>query len=352
MSVRGQPRQGFTLIELLVVIAIIAVLIGLLLPAVQKVRDAAAKTTNANNLKQIGLAFHQFNQNRGVLPPTYGWYPALPAGQNYLAGGAVGSGFFHALPFLEQENTYYSSNRAESYFYYAGPPQSYTYTYDYTKPPYNYGYIYQFSYSYSAYPTYQYLGYPGVTAYWGSWLYSTPLKVFQATNDPTSYSTYGYSSFLMNSAVFDNNLSLQRISDGLSNTVFVAEGYATCYGYYTGGSTYAYRVAYWSGYFYPGYTYTYSYSITYPNNPSSNYSYNYGYSYTYSPSFSPVAGQTFQVRPGQYNCSGTLPQGLSSGGLQVLLGDGSVRTCSASMSATTWNGALTPQGGEVLGPDW
>ena len=107
---RTAPRRGFTLIELLVVIAIIAILIGLLLPAVQKVREAANRIKCTNNLKQIALAAHNYHDDHGQFPT--GAHLPVPVGDVPTGGTNL---WVELLPYFEQDNLYkqwdYKDNR-------------------------------------------------------------------------------------------------------------------------------------------------------------------------------------------------------------------------------------------------
>jgi prepilin-type N-terminal cleavage/methylation domain-containing protein/prepilin-type processing-associated H-X9-DG protein len=119
---RPYRRSGFTLIELLVVIAIIAILIGLLVPAVQKVRAAADRTQCQNNLKQIGLACHNFHDSYKRLPPGIDYPSKYPAEHPYF----YWSWMARILPYVEQKNLF---NLADTYARQTGSWQYYT-------PPY------------------------------------------------------------------------------------------------------------------------------------------------------------------------------------------------------------------------
>ena len=103
MKVKACFRRGFTLIELLVVIAIIAILIALLLPAVQQAREAARRTACRNNLKQIGLALHNYAETFGVFPP--GYVAKIPNNKTSSERSMWAWGTF-ILPYVEATNIY------------------------------------------------------------------------------------------------------------------------------------------------------------------------------------------------------------------------------------------------------
>jgi prepilin-type N-terminal cleavage/methylation domain-containing protein len=316
-------KRGFTLVELLVVIAIIAILVGLLLPAIQKVRDAANRAQSSNNLKQMTLASHNYNDQRGSLPPALAWTPA-PEVQN----GIDGSAFFYLLPFIEQDNLWKSSYQAS------------------------------WTMNWSTGTWVQ-----GPKAYRANYAYQGTVPNYIAPNDPSLPGPgYPWISYLANSETLDGKRKIQTITDGTSNTILYAEGFSNCYSstsqdYYREGrltaiaedaQTYDYGGGWTQTTAGPTFGvdrghYSISISWTWTNNPP-------GETMTTTKTWVPPT--TFQIRPSQGQCNPRVPQSFSSGGIMVALADGSVRSVSGGISYSTWTGALTPAGGEVLGSDW
>jgi len=320
-SVRS--RKGFTLIELLVVIAIIAILIGLLLPAVQKIREAANRMKCSNQLKQIGLAVHNYNDTNNTLPPS------MKINVNGASGRQPGQNILVVLlPYIEQDNLYRQ-----------GSTIGYDWSWD--------------------------CPVPGVPS---NVFRCATVKTYQCPSDPSM--TNGFSAFQVNgwagssyagNTLLLGNTGLQEpttgnwhsnssytvgtIPDGTSNTVLFAEKYAACGPGNAHGNLWTWPGGniHWSGS---------DWGPTFANPPVN------------SPLVTWPIGNAVSA-PGNYlqppltgvaayntaACDWTRPTSMHSV-CNTLLADGSVRGVSRAVSQPTWQMAIVPNDGGVLPSDW
>jgi prepilin-type N-terminal cleavage/methylation domain-containing protein len=316
-------RTGFTLIELLVVIAIIAILIGLLLPAVQKVREAAARMTCTNNLKQMALACHNYaSASNGAFPALFD--ANIPNGDWGGGNPCRGQVFVTLLPYLEQQALYTTFQNVGN-----------------------------------ATGSYVDLQSADMGLFIGG---AVPVKVFACPSDPTYNNGIGIGQnywangcYVANFQVFGNpnagdvgvtnalgtpNLN-STFTDGTSNTILFAEMYS------------ARPLGTWTLWGHGAWNYNYCPVFAVGNTAGT---------VNYAGSF--LNGGSGQVGPNSLflNVSPTVYANTSNyvnmttarhtGSMTVSLGDGSVRTLATGLSGTTWWAACTPSYGDLLGSDW
>lgn len=329
------PRRGFSLIKLLFVIAIVAILIGLLLPAVQKVREAANRTRSMNNLQMMALALHNYHDANAK-------FPVLIDPRNGVTGA-----FFHLLPYIEADALYRQFDERRPATYYdadTGLARSIFRTYLSPSDP---------------------SGPDGMTR----------LAEVSAPNAKASFAnkfsgTYATMSYAGNALVLKPDSSFAKIVDGTSNTILYTERYQLCQRSNKPGdevpnlwamgavssSTPSIALA-------PpaedGYAHTPSdvWKLQQFVPPQSvdqdKIAGTIGGKATYyaDPAKTANAPSGFQLLPKQGACDSRVPQAMQRGGLMIAFCDGSVRLIAPTISAKTFWAGVTPGGGETVSFD-
>jgi prepilin-type N-terminal cleavage/methylation domain-containing protein len=288
---RPTRRHGFTLLELLVVLALIGLLVGLLLPAVQKVREAAQRVSCFNNARQFTQATWNFHDTNERLPPGIG----------FVGSGAWGTWWYHLLPFVEQQNLYDKSRAGGQYSVANNGVASRSFKLLFCPSD------------------------PSVTS---------AGTVADETGFPWGATSYCSNVWLACQLDADGNIISSSnacrlpadVPDGLSNTILYGEHYAFCTNANSpvGGSSWSY------------------YRLDDQAPP------------LWAALQVTDAQSMFQVRPNPHrgNCDPNNASTPHPGGMTVSLCDGSTRTISGSVSPVVWWYLNTPAGGEVIPGDW